>query len=294
MVMYNPRNWLSLIFHAYSRRVMSTLFPAIIFMVVYSAVLCYIMLDKLKLHEADFQPTIAMHSLLGIVLGLFLVFRTNTAYDRWWEGRRLWGAFVNNSRNLILKWSVYLPLHETTRRRELRNLVINYVYCTKNHLRGNGMFEEKEWIPVNCLSLDEIKAAQHKPNRIAAEMYRLVNTLYTSGTLTPEQFRNLDSELTSFTDICGGCERIKRTPIPYSYSLFLKKIIFLYTITLPFAFCNDFGYATVPIAMAVLYVFSSIELIAEEIEDPFGDDDNDLPTDDICKRIKSNLEELIP
>ena len=92
MVKYNPHQWLTLIFHNYSKQVMRTLTPALITMLIYSTLCVYIIVDVMELHESDFQPTIAMHSLMGIVLGLFLVFRTNTAYDRWWEGRRLWGA----------------------------------------------------------------------------------------------------------------------------------------------------------------------------------------------------------
>jgi putative membrane protein len=102
----------------------------------------------------------------------------------------------------------------------------------------------------------------------------------------------LNAEFSSFTDITGGCERIKNTPIPYSYSMFLKKFIFIYVITMPFGFVTDFRYWTVPVVIFVFYVLASLELIAEEIEDPFGKDANDLPTDDIAGRIKNNLHEI--
>src|ERR1051325_11575864 len=108
MVDYNPKAWFSLITHTYSRHVMRTLMPAMIFMAVYSAVICYLVLDVFKLHEKDIHSTISMHSLLGIVLGLFLVFRTNSAYDRWWEGRKLWGLMVNNTRNISFKLNSFL------------------------------------------------------------------------------------------------------------------------------------------------------------------------------------------
>src|SRR3954467_1926460 len=108
MIKYNPKTWFSFIFHSYSHQVMKTLTPTLVFMILYSATCCYVMLNVFQLHEADFQPTIAMHSLLGIVLGLFLVFRTNTAYDRWWEGRRLWGGLVNSARNFAIKLNAYL------------------------------------------------------------------------------------------------------------------------------------------------------------------------------------------
>jgi putative membrane protein len=102
----------------------------------------------------------------------------------------------------------------------------------------------------------------------------------------------LDEELRSFLDITGACERIKHTPIPYSYSLFLKKIIFIYIISMPIAFSVEFGYWSIPIVIFTFYAFASLELISEEIEDPFGDDANDLPTQELSEKIKSNLDEI--
>ena len=96
----------------------------------------------------------------------------------------------------------------------------------------------------------------------------------------------MDKNLNGFLDACGACERIKNTPIPFSYSLFLKKFIFIYVVTLPLAFVTSFGYFSAFIATFVFYVLVSMEVLAEEIEDPFGNDDNDLPTDSITERIQ--------
>ncbi len=95
MIQYNPKTWFSLIFHSYSRFVVKTMLPALLFMGLFTASVCVIMLEVFGFNSSHFQSTTALHSLLGIVLGLFLVFRTNSAYDRWWEGRKLWGAMVN-------------------------------------------------------------------------------------------------------------------------------------------------------------------------------------------------------
>jgi len=99
--------------------------------------------------------------------------------------------------------------------------------------------------------------------------------------------------LVSFTDICGACERIKNTPIPYSYSAFIKKFIFFYVMTLPFGYAFSLGYYVAPVIVFIFYVLASLELIAEEIEDPFGADENDLPTRKISENIKKHVEELI-
>src|SRR5688572_30222500 len=168
MVKYNPKTWFSLIFHAYSGQVMKTLTPTLLFMALYSTACCYVILDYFKLHESDFQPTIAMHSLLGIVLGLFLVFRTNTAYDRWWEGRKLWGALVNSTRNTALKLHAYLSLENHEDREWFAKMIPNFIFATKESLRNGVQFNELE--PVSDTFHDDLKKYKHKPNRISAMM----------------------------------------------------------------------------------------------------------------------------
>jgi putative membrane protein len=99
--------------------------------------------------------------------------------------------------------------------------------------------------------------------------------------------------LKDLIDFMGVCERIKSTPIPYSYSMFIKKFIFIYIVTLPFGFVTTFGYFTIATVLLVSFVLLSVELIGEEIEDPFGRDINDLPTDELCVKIKDNVREIL-
>jgi putative membrane protein len=141
--------------------------------------------------------------------------------------------------------------------------------------------------------LKEVEKSKHRPNMIASLMYRRVNELYQQKRITGDQLINLDKELKDFIDLMGACERIKNTPIPYSYSMYIKKFIFIYVITLPFAFVTISGYMTIPIVMVIAYVILSVELIAEEIEDPFGRDINDLPTDELTGKIRDNVKEIL-
>jgi putative membrane protein len=291
MVKYNPRQWFSLILHNYSRQVMKTLTPVMVVMLIYTTICCYVMLDILKLHEYEFQPTVAMSSLLGVVLGLFLVFRTNTAYDRWWEGRRLWGSLVNSARNFSLKLHAYLSKDDQQERAWFAKMVSNFVYAMKENLRGGVKMEELEIVDDNFV--EDLNKYKHKPNRISAHLYDRVNTLYKKGVLTGDQLINLDKELKDFTDIIGACERIKNTPIPYSYMMYVKKFIVIYIATLPFGFVTAHGYYTVPIVVLISFVLMSVELIAEEIEDPFGKDLNDLPIDELSSKIRDNVREIL-
>jgi putative membrane protein len=290
MINYNPKNWFSLITHAYSKQVMRTLTPVLVFLAVFTLLCCYLMITVFELHESEFKPTIAMHSLLGIVLGLFLVFRTNSAYDRWWEGRRLWGALVNSTRNMALKLNAYLGA-DFDERKWFSLMIPNFVIATKEGLR-NGVHMQELDFPDEAVA-KEVEASKHRPNIISSLMYRRVNDLYLKGKITGDQYINVDKEMKDLIDFMGACERIRNTPIPYSYSMYIKKFIFIYVVTLPFAFVTLSGYMTIPIVLIITYVILSVELIAEEIEDPFGRDVNDLPTDELAGKIRENVKEIL-
>ncbi|HLZ16690.1 MAG TPA: bestrophin family ion channel [Cyclobacteriaceae bacterium] len=289
MVNYNPKVWLDLIFHSYSKQVMKTLLPALLFIGLFTAAVCYVFLEHIEPNQ--FPSSTAVHSLLGIVLGLFLVFRTNSAYDRWWEGRRLWGGLLNSARNFALKLNSILPVEQLADRRWFAGMIGNFAFATKEHLRKGVDLRELE------INDDAFRAqltnAAHKPNFIAAVLYNKVEVLFKANVITGFHLTNLDKELKDFIDLLGACERIKKTPIPYSYTMYIKKFIFIYIITLPFGFLNTFGYYTIPTVLLVSFILLSVELIAEEIEDPFGRDINDLPTDELCETIKANVWEIL-
>lgn len=280
-----------MIFHAYSRAVMKTLMPALIFMGFFSALLCYVLLDILRFHENDFHTTISMHSLLGIVLGLFLVFRTNSAYDRWWEGRKLWGSMVNNTRNFAHKLNAFLEKKDVENRQWFAQMIPNFVVSVKEHLRKGVNSRDLDILDEKFLS--RLEGVKHIPNRLSSMMYERVNNLYKDKSISGEHLFLLDKELKEFSEILGACERIKSTPIPYSYTMYIKQFIFIYVVTLPFAFVTTSGYITIPIVMLITFVLLSVELIAEEIEDPFGRDINDLPTDELAEKIKDNVREIL-
>ena len=288
MVNYNPKVWLDLIFHSYGKQVMKTLLPALIFMTVFTTVICYVFLEHIEPNH--FPSSTSAHSLLGIVLGLFLVFRTNSAYDRWWEGRRLWGGLVNCTRNFALKLNAVLP-KDSVDRRWFAEMIGNMVFATKEHLRNGVVYAELETPD------DEFRArlekVSHKPNFIASALYKKTEDLLRANTINGFHLINLDKELKDMVDMMGACERIKKTPIPYSYTMYIKKFIFIYIITLPFGFITTFGYFTIPTVLLISYILLSVELIAEEIEDPFGKDINDLPTDELSEKIRLNIREIL-
>jgi putative membrane protein len=286
MIIYNPKDWWQLIFAFHKSDTFRQMMPGIVGMAILTFIIAY--LEK-EVFEVSFKNTTTIHALVGFVLSLLLVFRTNSAYDRWWEGRKIWGSFVNNSRNLALKLSVILT--EVDDKKRFNILICNYIFATKEHLR-NGV-KAQDLQSCDKYAVSDMMNAQHIPNNIIKLIYLEINILLKNKVISHEQLIVLNPELQSFTDNLGACERIKKTPIPYSYNIFLKKIIFIYIVSMPFGFAMEFGYWSILIVGLLFYIFGSIELIAEEIEDPFGRDDNDLPTDDIANTISNNLNEIL-
>jgi putative membrane protein len=292
MLIYNPKDWIKFLFRIHKSDTLRKLFPLMIFVALYSAAIAYWEMEYLHLSANSWIKNIPlMHNLLGFAISMLLVFRTNTAYDRWWEGRKLWGGLVNNSRNLALKLDAYLDQNDKSTKDFFRKTIPLYATALKEHLQSEGtrfMLDEKEHP-----ELANIDKAKHIPNQVAGLMMQRVATLHRHGKISGDQLIVLNGELTAFTDICGACERIKNTPIPYSYSAFIKKFIFVYVITLPFGYVFSLGYYVAPIVTFVFYVLASLELVAEEIEDPFGHDANDLPMQKIADNIKKHVAEII-
>lgn len=287
MIKYNPKTWFSHIFQFPKSDTLRTLFPELIFMALLTMGLTYVQLqyfpDKHILKDA-----IAVYSLIGFVLSLLLVFRTNTAYDRWWEGRKKWGQLVNDTRSLAVK--ITTSNVTTERKTYFKRMIVNYVYTLKWHLRYE---KEKKEVDLNPEELKDYMQASHKPSFLAQKMYVQLQEMLKTKEITEAEYLTLDTNLNNFSNITGACERIRNTPMPYSYSLFLKKFVFVYVMSLPLAFVSSFGYGTILIAVFVFYVLVSLELLAEEIEDPFGMDDNDLPLNELCAKIKENVEDVL-
>jgi putative membrane protein len=286
MVQYNTKDWITFIFRFHQSDTFRKLLPLMVLIGLYSGLICFLEEEIFHLGEDSLVKNISvMHSMLGFVISLLLAYRTNTAYDRWWEGRKLWGTLVNNSRNLALKIAVILE--SEIDRHFYQKVIPLYAHILQKYLAD----DEAGLVLFEGLDLD-IDHTKHKPNQVAKMLFKKTDELYKSGKISGHQLLYLNAELQSFTDVCGACERIKNTPIPYSYSAFIKKFIFFYVMTLPFSYTFILSYYVIPVVVFIFYVLASLELIAEEIEDPFGNDANDLPTEKIAANIKKHVDEI--
>jgi putative membrane protein len=238
-------------------------------------------LHPLKLY--NISPT--FHTVLGLVIGLLLVFRTNTAYDRWWEGRKHLGALVNTSRHFSMKVHGYLG------NEELIQLIKYFPYVLKEHLRKQDFSDIPNIFPASFAQ--EFETVKHKPNLFITRMSQIVLEGFKDNTISGEQLIILENEIEKLSNILGACERIRNTPIPFGYSIHLKRILLIYLLTLPFGFIREMSWWCIPLMMMVFFTMIGIELIGEEIEDPFGVDVNDLPFDELQVKIEGNVDEIV-
>ncbi|MDG1873619.1 MAG: bestrophin family ion channel [Mariniblastus sp.] len=300
MIEYNNKVWFRHILNFHKTDTFRILLREMLIVAAYTAIVAAVeihFLRDLRMSESGeavekvLKNTTIMHSILGFVLSLLVVFRTNTAYDRWWEGRKMWGALVNNTRNLSVKINAFLPESCQAEKEFFRAMIGNFPTALKEHLREGiklNEIEEVEEFKPSIFRADQ----QHVPNLMIQSLYRKTKSLVDSGHLSGDELIVVDKELKSFFDIMGACERIKNTPIPFSYSIFLKKFIFFYIVTLPIGFVAYFEYWAIPISVFVFYVLVSLEIIAEEIEMPFGRDANDLPTQKLADMMRRNVNEI--
>jgi ion channel-forming bestrophin family protein len=284
MVDYNPKDWLVFIFRFHKSDTFRRLIPMMITIGLYTWGILYLELQYWKLADNSLvRNTTVLHTTLGFVISLLLAYRTNTAYERWWEGRKLWGSLVNVSRSLSMKLAAMLQYDSD---KEFYRIGIPlFARELSAHLRGRTL-------PVPEAPFD-VQGDCHRPNAVAAKLFERVIRLGKDESLNTHQMLMIQTDLQTMVDVCGACERIKATPIPYSYSAFIKKFIFFYVMTLPYGFVFSLGYFAIPVVIFIFYVLASLELIAEEVEDPFGADANDLPTEQLANNINKHVRELI-
>ncbi|MDH6212319.1 MULTISPECIES: bestrophin family protein [Chryseobacterium] len=289
MRVYNTKHFLKILVSLHKSDTMKILFPTMILMAVYSYGIQYLEIEYLHLTSKSKVSNVGMiHSLLGFVLSLLLVFRTNTAYDRWWEGRKLWGKLVNDTRNFAVKINMILSDD-----RDSANQIARYLKYYPHFLAKHLSQESTRLALDEDYSEIEKSLKNHGPTDLVILLTHKLHQLKKEGKISDVEMLYLDTQISGFLDVCGGCERIKNTPIPYSYSSFIKKFIILYVLALPIAYVINLGYFMIPLTVFVYYVLMSLELIAEEIEDPFNNDENDIPMETIAQNIEKNVHQIM-
>lgn len=282
MIQYDPHKWLDHFFD-YKGSLVKEISGRVFLCTLWSAVVVYVHTNHFSLG----MPSI-VHTLVGLALGLLLVFRTNASYDRFWEGRKLWGGIVNETRNLTRSTEAFL-INDPESRKEISLWTIAFTYSAMHKLR-----DKINLGPVETeLPLEEVQkahASSHPSLYAAGKISKILQKAKMNGTITDYAQATMDQNVQLLVDYLGGCERIHKTPLPFAYVVHLRRALVIYCFTLPFALIDmfDFKWAVILDTLFLSYVFFGIEEIGVEIEDPFGTDDNDLPLEAICASIEKN------
>ena len=288
MIVYKSSDWWEALRHLGSSGIIRQLLKRVLWVGLYAT-----LATAGAVHYSHLAISVdkEFFSFLGILLSLLLAFRTNTAYDRFYEGRRLWGQLVNNCRNLAGLLHARLPADDLANRTYLAQLLSNFPIALDGHLRTGVKFHKLEEVEPGFG--EQLQLAGHVPSRIAAQLQEFYERLLRQELILPVHLITLQRHHEALLDVAGGCERIKATPIPFSYSYFIKGFISVFILIMPFNLLDTYQYLTIPITMFGAYALLGVEMIGDEIEDPFGKDSNDLPLTQMSNRIRANVHEIL-
>jgi putative membrane protein len=219
------------------------------------------------------------HTVLGVAVGMVIVFRTNAAYGRFWEARTLWGALVNSSRSLVRMGAVFAAPADG-----LARLVAAYVLAIKQNLRDDADLSALRPLLSGWL-YDRLKLVRNPPTELARALSEWVQERRQQGRIDSITAMALDRLVTELVAAQGGCERIRRTPLPFVYASLIKLVLLLYLGSLPLVLVARMGYAAPLVVAVVSFGLLGIEEAGVEIEDPFGRGPNHLALDQICENI---------
>lgn len=287
MIIYKSRDWWTAIRHFHKTNTIKLLFRRVVIVGLYVTAVA---VAEFKYINFPFQVEREYFSFLGILLSLLLVFRTNTAYDRFYEGRRLWGQLVNHSRNMSVLLNGILPKDDLLNRMFYARLLSNFAIALEGHLREGVQLEKLE--VVDGL-MEDLEQVEHVPGHISSLLQEGLEELQRQKILLPVHLITLQPHQQALLDICGSCERIKKTPIPFSYSFFIKAFITIFILLVPFVLMDTYRYFVIPLTMFGAYALLGVEMIGDEIEDPFQKESNHLPLSQLSNSIRANVHALL-
>lgn len=235
------------------------------------------------LYPAFFYPVSATpFTLLGLSLSIFMSFRNNACYDRWWEGRKAWGRLIIETRSFI-RQSVVIT-DEALRRELLRNLC-GFAHALNARLRNeDDLRAARPWL-ADPAAVNPHNVCDGILRDIGAQCSRLAQTQQISDW----RYTLLEQRLTGLSEVQATCERIKGTPLPFPYTLLLHRTIYIFCLLLPFALAEPLGWLAPLFTTIVSYTFFGLDAIGNELEDPFGRDENDLPTDALVRTLERDV-----
>ncbi len=262
------------------------------------------------LYNAGFQKTglpFSVAAILGSALAIFIAFRNNSAYSRWWEARTLWGGIVNSSRVFARLVKTFTDSHQHQQnydadrsshfKKNLINMQIAWAHALRLHLR-----KQDDWQELKPFLLKEdyeaVLTSQNKPNFLQNLMGNHIYNAMANGTLGGFDSFQMEGQLLALANYQGGCERIKNTPLLRQYHFFTKLFLLVFMIVLPFSLINEFAkleisWMMIPVSVLISFVFGVMGKVGEVNEDPFENRIQDVPLTALCNTIERDLKETL-
>lgn len=281
-----PRGWQ--LFFLKKGSIVPCILPQLATVVLFSVVVTYIYyLGYINLTGFTMGP----FAVLGIALSLFLGFRNNAAYDRWWEARRLWGQLVYDVRSLGRTTETLIGA-DHPERRGLLNDAVAFSHFLRGGLRNRVVTEEATGFVGKDVA-EQAAAAANPADFMLRRMGQRLGVLYRAGDIDSIGLRMLDERLTAFASAQAANERIANTPLPFAYSLLVHRTAYLYCFLVPFALAPSMGWFAPLFAAIVAYVFFGLDALSEELENPYGCEENDLPLNSLCRVNEISVAEAL-
>ncbi len=235
---------------------------------------------------------LAPYEILGAALGALLIFRTNAGYERWWEGRKLWGGMINQSRNLAIQSLAHGPANAEWRRR-IVNWTAAFAHVARRSLRGERTLPELIHL-IGSEQARRIESADHMPSAAALAISSLLREAVETHGMDAFSVHRAEQERAQLIDHIGACERILKTPLPVAYSIEIRQFIFVFLVALPFGILEKASWLTPLVTALVAFPILALDEIGVELQNPFSTERlNHLPLDDICQQLERNLLSLL-
>ena len=290
MIIRERSNWFLMLF-IWRGSVLRKIILQLLIITAFSVVVLYF---KGNVYEYKVHLNPAIFTLLGLSLAIFMGFCNSASYERFWEGRKLWGALVIESRSLAREVLTLINDNDAdakAKKQEFAKMIAAFSWTLNYQLRNKNA----NAVIKNLLSeknFEQLKDKKFVPVILLKQMGAWLNERKKEGKMDSIILTAIDNQLNGMSQIIGGCERIANTPLPFAYSVLLHRTVYLYCFWLPFGLVDVVGWMMPVIVLFISYTFIALDAIIQEIQEPFGEEENDLALNGICETIQFSVFEL--
>lgn len=284
MIVRQRTNWLKMLF-IWRGSVLKKIVPQLLIITLFSVAI-YFFKGRIFDYKVHLNPTI--FTLIGLALAIFMGFCNSASYDRFWEGRKLWGLLVIETRSLTRQILSFIPNASKEEKQKIVKLISAFCWSLNDQLRDKTGNDNLSRL-LSSEQLEYLKDKKFVPGIILGFIADWLNEQYQKGNIDTIILKQMDSQLNQFSNVSGGCERIHNTPLPFAYSILLHRTVYLYCFWLPFGLVDTLEWMMPLIVLLISYTFIALDAIIQEIGEPFGEEENDLALNSICRTIEFSI-----